>query len=92
MRSFMVVAVKVVGQSSLQLHHRVILSEIDVPSIGAAPEPFAKNIFQGAAVTVHDDLRCWPLERGSIDSRRKRNVPLQRWCKAVGTHQPSEII
>ena len=55
-RFFMVVEVEVAGQSSLQWYHRVILSEIDVPSVGAAPEPFAKNIFQGAAATVHDDL------------------------------------
>ena len=31
-RSFIVVAVEVAGRSSLQLYHRVILSEIDVPS------------------------------------------------------------
>ena len=43
MRFFMVVAVEVVGRSSLQLYHRVILSEIDVPSFGAVPKPFEKK-------------------------------------------------
>ena len=37
MRSFMVVEVEIGSQPSVQVTHRVILVEIDVPVLGAAP-------------------------------------------------------
>lgn len=53
----MVVEVEVGGQPNVQLTYCVILVEIDVFVLDAAPLTFAEDIVEeGAAATIHADL------------------------------------
>ena len=40
----------------MQLRHGVILVEIDVLILDAAPEAFAEDVVEGAAAAIHADL------------------------------------
>ena len=53
---FMVVEVEIVGQSSMQLAHGVVLVEIDVLTFDDAPQAFAEDVVEGAAAVVYADL------------------------------------
>ena len=61
----MVVEVEIGGQTGLQLTHRVILVEIDVLILDAAPQAFAEDVVEGAASAIHADLDVGSEQAGS---------------------------
>ncbi len=56
MRSLMVVEVEIGARPNVQPTYCVILVEIDVFVLYAAPKAFAADVVEGAAAAIHADL------------------------------------
>jgi len=55
MRALLVVEAEVIAQALFQLHHRLVLVQVDMLILDRAPEPLDEHIVQGAPATIHAD-------------------------------------